>query len=637
MMTMRSDSTSSSLLLIRALAAGLLVAVACAGCQRGEGDGNGGSDGARAERRCQASTTLPGSMPLPPAIVHSIAGTSIPAQALLRKRRVCNRLALEPDAFARQHALDAIDWRTWSPSALAEAAALRRPLFVLTGFSTCASCRDLSIGPLADRRLARAINRNFVPVLVDREERPDVDAYLMQAVQVLTGGAGWPSVVFLQPDLRPFQAHSWGAAGVATANAEKPLARIVEEVRRRISLGGGTIEERAELTAEKMQRRATVDTSGPLPEAAVVAASLRGYLAESFDAQAGSFGPAPLFPRAPVLEFLSGLDAEALEMAIVSLERLRVSPMADADGGFRRYARQAAWQEPVSEKMLADNAALASAYLAAAQRTGRADLREAARAIVDFLLRDLALGDGAFAASIDRAAPAGARARDGNQADARVADADGAVDPKAELRDDIVLADANALAISALVRAARVLGQPRYLDAAVAAGKYIDTHLRDGGRVLHCLHAGGIRCVDGYLSDHALAALAFLDLDEAGATGGSNWLDAARAIADAMPGRFGHQAGGGFFLAAEDAAPLPLRLKPALDGAVPCGNSAAARLYVRLAQRTGEARYRDEARRTFEAFAEVLALRPLALPAMVAALSLSSAPPRLEPAPALTP
>jgi uncharacterized protein YyaL (SSP411 family) len=589
----------------------------------------GGAEGTAAPR-CEAPRILPGSTPLPPGVVSSIATAEVPAQALLRRRRVCNRLALEPDTFARQHALDAIDWREWSPATLAEAVALDRPLFVLTGFASCAACRDLATGPMAVRRLARTVNRNFVPVIVDREERPDVDAYLMQAVQVLTGGAGWPSVVFLEPDLRPFAAQSWGAAG----SAPKPLDRMVEEIRRRISLGGGSINEKAELTLEKMQRRVTLDTTGPLPDATATAASLRGYLADSFDAQAGSFGPPPLFPRAPVLDFLTGLpasDGRALEMAATSLERLRAGAMFDAaDGGFRRYARQASWQEPVSEKMLADNAALASAYLRAAARTGRADLRDTAKATIEFLLTRLVLENGAFAASIDTGVAVA-----GDSANA--SDATGAANEHGSARDDLVLADANALAISALVRAANVLGQPRYMQAAVAAATRLDSLLRDGGRVIHCVYPDDRRCADGYLSDQALTALAFLDLDEAGAPGQGRWLDAARTIADAMPERFGHEAGGGFFLTADDAAPLPLRFQPALDGAVPCGNSAAAWLYVRLAARTKDERYRVEARRTFEAFSEVLTLRPLALPSMVAALVAASAPPQLEPAPAVQP
>ena len=606
---MRSLSTPFPF--VRIAVAGVLAVALCSACDRAH-DGRIPS-----ARRCETPKVLPGSAALPSGLAAAVATADVPAEALIRKRRVCNRLALEPGAFARQHALDAIDWRKWSPQALAEATTLGRPLFVLSGFSACEACIELSRGALSRRRLARALNRHFVPVLVDREERPDVDAYLMQAVQVLTGGAGWPSVVFLQPDGRPFEAQSWGAAGVAPRKLEK----MVEEIARRITLGGGTIEERAELTAEKMERRATVDTSGPLPDAAAVAAALRGYLVEEFDAEAGSFGPVPLFPRAPVLEFLLRLngdsaDAGALDMVTISLDRLRLSPLADrAGGGFHRYAKRAAWQEPAPEKMLADNAAIASAYLDAAAVGGRAEFRETARTTIEFMLRDLGLPDGVFAASLD--------ATRGNG--------------RAFARDDRILADANALAVSALVRASKVLGEARYLEAAAAAGRFLDSRLRDGGRVIHCAYVGGARCADGYLPDQALVALAFLDLDAAGAPGGGRWLDAARTIADAMPASFGHEGTGGFFLSAVDAQPLPLRFKPALDGAVACGNSAAAWLFVRLAARTPDARYSAEARRTFEAFSRTLTLRPLALPSMVGALMRSSAPPQLEPAPAVQP
>jgi len=608
---MRSFATSSPILRAGVLAAALALVAGC--------------DGTSRPARCIAPRALPGSVAMPDGIASGIATADVPSQALVRKRRVCNRLALEPGAFAHRHALDAIDWRPWSPQVLEEAAALNRPILALSGFSACAGCDDLARGALSDRRFARAVNRSFVPVLVDREERPDVDAYLMLAVQVMTGGAGWPTVVFLQADARPFEAHSWGAAGAA----DKKLEKIVEEIQRRIMLGGGTIFEKAELAAEKMQRRVTVDTSGPLPNAQAAAATLRRYIAESFDAAAGTFGPPPLFPRGPMLDFLlrlaaSGNDPATLEMATVSLDRLRSSPMVDARrGGFFRYAKQAGWQDPVREKMLADNAMLASVYLDAAAAGGRADLGETARATIEFLLTDLRLADGAFAASTS-------------------AIGDGA-SAQAIVRDERVLADANALAVSALVRSSKVLGERRYLDAAVAAGKFLDSRLRDGGHMNHCTYANARRCSDGYLSDQALAALAFLDLDEAGAPGQGRWLDAAQAIADALPRRFGHEATGGFFLTAQDSQPLPIRAKPSLDGAVPCGNSAAAWLYVRLSERTRDerdsrhSRYSSEARRTFEAFSEVLTLRPLALPSMVAALARSSAPPQLDPAPAVQP
>jgi uncharacterized protein YyaL (SSP411 family) len=562
--------------------------------------------------RCIAPDALPGSLPLEGSVREAIASTNVPSGA--SPRTTCNRLALERGPFAGRHATDAIDWRPWSRDALDEAAALDRPLLVLTGSAVCPACDELARTSLGGRRLVRDINRYFVPVLVDRDERPDVDAYLMLATQVLTGGAGWPAVVFLVADGRPFDGRSWGAAGTG----DRDFARIVEDVRRRIELGGGTIDERAELTIEKMERRAALDTSGEVPDAAAAVATLRKYVAEVFDPESGAFGPPPLFPRPPIVEFLIETgratgDAAALAMARTALERLRDGPLADADGGgFYRFARETGWKEPERTKLLADNAALASVFLLAGELLPDAKLMETGRRTADFVLRDLALADGSLAAAID---------------------ATGA----SPVRDDRVLADANALAISALVRASAATKQKRYLDAAVAAAKILDVRLRDGSTVNHCVEAGGRRCADGYLADQVLAAHAFLDLDEAAAAGGGRWLDAARSIADALPDKFGHEGTGGFFQTRAGTGEVPLRLKPALDTVVPSGNSAAAHLYRRLAARTRDEVYAKEALRTFEAFSEVLTLRPLAMPSMVTALAYASAPPQLDPAPAVQP
>lgn len=561
--------------------------------------------------RCLVAIAAVAAAACEPSSAPSPASTPVPSES----RPVSSRPAPGPGALARRHAGDAVEWRPWSPAVLAEAARLGRPLLVLTGFAASASCRDFSTDLFADPRFAADVNGGFVPVLVDRDERPDVDAFLMDAVAVLTGGGGWPAVVFVDPDGKPFEACSWGAS----AGECSPLKSLVDRVLRRIALGGGNFGVRAEMTGEKMQRRAAIDASGPLPDAKAVSDALRGYLASSFRADPGAFGKPPLFPRAPTLRFLLGRrdDADAAGMAIASLEAILRSELHDAaQGGFFRYAAGDGWKEPAREKMLADNAALASAFLDAAEATGRADLRAAARGILDFLRSKLALPDGAFALALSF---------------------DG-------LRDDRVLADANAVAISALLQGARVLGDERDREAAVAAATVVDARLREDGRVGHVLHADGSTVSEGYLADAALLGLAFLDLDAAAAPGGKRWLEAAEAIADDLVRRFEHEGSGGFFQTASDAEPLPLRLKPSLDAAVPCGNSAAALLFTRLAARTGAARHAAAARRTFEGLAEPLTLKPLALPAMVSALeefaragAQASAPPQLDPDPAVHP
>ncbi len=580
-------------------------------------------------RRCETGRPLVGAAAFPDELARRIQQIRIPTQAHASKSALCNRLVLEASPFALRHSVDPIDWRAWSPAALSEAEQQGRPLLVLSGFSAA----DVPVSFLGRkgrrRRVAHQINSQVIPVLVDRDERPDVDAYLMQATEVLTGGGGWPAVVFLEPDGRPFAAYSWGAAGVG----EKDFVTVVEQTLRHIALAG-TPGERADATFEKLQKRVAIDSFGPLPDAAGVAASLSGYLAASYDAAAGTFGPPPLFPRAPALSFLLHAGGEreeplARQMAFSVLEKLGASALQDpARGGFFRYARRAGWQEPAEGKPLADNAALASAYLVAAEISGRQEFRDSARGIVEFLMTELRLPDGAFAASIARTEPPA---------------------PAAD-RNDAVLADANALAISALVRAARLLGEPRYAEAAKAAAGFVDAHLRTGDRIRHCIYPDGRACgsSDGYLSDHALVALAYLDLESAF---GEEWLARARTIADALPARFEHEASGGFFQTASDGELLPLRWKPVLDTNVPSGNGAAALLYERFAARTGERRYGELCRRTLASFSNVLALRPLAAPSLVTALGewsrlypaaagaadAASVPPQLEPAPAVHP
>lgn len=572
--------------------------------------------------------SLAGAAPYPASLASRIASVEIPARALLSDRVTCNRLALEPGAFAKRHALDPIDWRPWSREALDLAAAEDRPVLALTGDSSCAACNDLGRSAFAAEQLARTINERFVPLIVDREARPDVDAYLMLGVQVLTGGAGWPAIVLLLPGGRPFAAESWGAAAVTARSPE----RLVTEVVRRMELGGGTIEERAESTVEKMGRRAAIDTSGPMPDADATSSALLDLVVASFDADAGTFGDPPLFPRTPLLDFLVERgrrgDQRALAVATAALGRLQESPLFDRGrGGFFRFARGERWQDPAPEKNLADNAALARTFLEAGETAARADFLETARRTLGFLEQDLRREDGTFATSL-------------------------ATSASPPVRDERVLADANALAISALARASTVLAVPRWLEVATTAARALDARLRRGSRVLHC---GDPDCAGGYLADHVLLALADLDLAEAASPREDEGrLAAARAIADALPAHFGHEASGGFFQTTADAEPLPVRVKPALDTSVASGNSAAALLFVRLAAR--DARYREEARRTFEAFSEVLALRPFALPSMVAALAgfadeaaaagdqeaaggpgAASAPPQLEPAPAVQP
>ncbi len=316
---------------------------------------------------------------------------------------MANRLAGETSPYLLQHAHNPVDWYPWGPEALARAKLLDRPIFLSIGYAACHWCHVMERESFEDPETASFLNGQFVAIKVDREERPDLDAVYMDAVQAMTGSGGWPMSVFLAPDGRPFyggtyfpnrRRHGMPAfldvlAGVAAAwrdrrdevegSATSLAARVAREVR--LSAGG-----------------ASLDVA--LLEAAVAA------IEASFDAANGGWGSAPKFPQPMTIDFLlrraAAGDARALPIARRALERLAAGGIHDQlGGGFARYATDAAWLVPHFEKMLYDNALLARAYVHAWALTGDGALLGVARATLDFVAREMTMADGVFAASLD--------------------------------------------------------------------------------------------------------------------------------------------------------------------------------------------------------------------------------------------
>ena len=316
---------------------------------------------------------------------------------------MANRLAGETSPYLLQHAHNPVDWYPWGPEALARAKLLDRPIFLSIGYAACHWCHVMERESFEDPETASFLNGQFVAIKVDREERPDLDAVYMDAVQAMTGSGGWPMSVFLAPDGRPFyggtyfpnrRRHGMPAfldvlAGVAAAwrdrrdevegSATSLAARVAREVR--LSAGGASLD-------------------AALLEAAVAA------IEASFDAANGGWGSAPKFPQPMTIDFLlrraAAGDARALPIARRALERLAAGGIHDQlGGGFARYATDAAWLVPHFEKMLYDNALLARAYVHAWALTGDGALLGVARATLDFVAREMTLADGVFAASLD--------------------------------------------------------------------------------------------------------------------------------------------------------------------------------------------------------------------------------------------
>jgi hypothetical protein len=316
-----------------------------------------------------------------------------------------NRLVHETSPYLLQHAHDPVDWHPWGPEALALARELDRPIFLSIGYAACHWCHVMARESFRDPETAAQLNDGFVSVKVDREERPDLDAVYMDAVQALTGSGGWPMSVFLTPDGRPFYGGTYFPPDRrhGLPSFRDVLAGIAEAWRERradVEQAGSAV---ADAVAGAMASRPVKpDALGPGTLRAACAA-----LATDFDARNGGWGGAPKFPQPMAIEFLlrhhaATGDAEALAMALRTLDRMADGGIRDhLGGGFARYATDAVWLVPHFEKMLSDNAQLARAYLHAWRATGDARYLDVAMETLDFLLREMTLPDGAFAASLD--------------------------------------------------------------------------------------------------------------------------------------------------------------------------------------------------------------------------------------------
>ncbi len=327
---------------------------------------------------------------------------------------MANALASESSPYLRQHAGNPVDWLPWGPAALARARDEDKPLLVSIGYSSCHWCHVMERESFEDPPTAALMNESFVCVKVDREERPDVDALYMQAVQGMTGSGGWPLNVFLTPEQLPFYGGTYFPPDPrhgmpAWTQVLQAIAETWSERREEVRAGGERLRERLAAGAE------LAPSSEPLDARALEDAVAR--LGESFDARNGGFGGAPKFPQASVIEFLltrgptgaahgegapGGHAPDAAQMALRTLHRMAAGGIHDQiGGGFARYSVDAAWTVPHFEKMLYDNALLARAYLHGWQRSGEGRLLEVCRDTLDWALREMRGPEGGFYSALD--------------------------------------------------------------------------------------------------------------------------------------------------------------------------------------------------------------------------------------------
>ncbi|HWK28224.1 MAG TPA: thioredoxin domain-containing protein [Solirubrobacter sp.] len=576
-----------------------------------------------------------------------------------------NRLASETSPYLLQHADNPVDWYPWGEEAFARARAEDKPLLVSIGYAACHWCHVMERESFEDPAIAALMNERFVCVKVDREERPDVDAIYMDAVQAMTGQGGWPLNAFLTPEGVPFFAGTyfppvarqgmvaWPDLVVGAANA---WATQREE-----------IDSAAGLNAARLAGAAGLEAPDSEIAPGALDAAVLG-LRRAYDEENGGWGGAPKFPATSAIEFL--LARGEVAMPLQTLRRMASGGIYDqVGGGFARYAVDARWVVPHFEKMLYDNALLARAYLHAFQVTGEDLFRRVCEETLDWAIRELRQDEGGFASSLDADSegvegkfyvwtPDELRATLGELADDAIAhfgvtaagNFEGAnilvratPDPPAlreikarllEARsarvwpalDDKRLTSWNALMIAALADAGAALGRADYLSAAVTCATFIERELRDeDGRLLRTFNRGRAK-LPAYLEDHAYLLEAYLVLYEA--TFDATWFTRAAELADEILARFYDEARGGFFSVADDHTGLIARRKDLEDAPIPSGGSAAAFGLLRLARFTGSSRYEDAAVSLIRLLHEIAPQHPLAFGHLLRAIDFWLAPVR---------
>jgi len=477
-----------------------------------------------------------------------------------------NHLTKQTSPYLKQHAKNPINWYPWGEEALNEAKKQNKPIFISIGYSTCHWCHVLNAESFSDNEIGALMNANFIPILVDREERPDVDSTYMAVARKLMSDPGWPLNLILTPDGKPF----FAAAYIPKDRLSALLTNL-----------GKTWKEHPEQIASTasmvMQSLAPENSSADMPGVELLTKTYQQF-ADRFDAVNGGFNPPPKLPAAHQLMFLLRYwrrtgEPHALAMVETTLQKMRAGPIWDAKrGGFHRYAVDAEWKQPHYEKMLCDQAMIAMAYLEAFQATHKPEYAATARAIFTYVLRDLRAPNGTFYAA--------------NDSDNRTA------------RDEKILTDWNGLMIAALGQGAAVLDDASY---ALAARRTANVLLAKA----KLQHSDNQQAV--FLDDYTFLTWGLLNLYEA--TFEIHYLQKAIALERESLTRF-RDATGRFYLTSSDA--LLLRPRETGDGALPSGNSVQLTNLVRLSRITGDPLYEKAANDLLRTSADDVTLIPSA-------------------------
>ena len=582
--------------------------------------------------------------------------------------------------YLAQHRDNPVEWWSWSPEAFAEAARRDVPVLISVGYSACHWCHVMAHESFEDPDTGALMNSLFVNIKVDREERPDVDAVYMAAVQAMVGRGGWPMTVFALPDGRPFYAGTYFPK-VSQGNhiSFTTLCTTIDDLwrTRREDLVG-----QADEILEHISSQERVPLGQESPSLTVIDTAVASLLSQ-LDTVDGGFGRAPKFPQTMSIDTLLRQvrrtdDAAALEAAVLSLDAMSSGGIYDhLGGGFSRYATDQRWLIPHFEKMLYDQALLARVYLHAWQLTGEPRHRQVLDETIEYVLRDLRHPLGGFFSAEDAdsegvegrfyvwshdgvriiAGPDAEAAiewygitEEGNWEDTNILErvvrgdlerpdtverARAALFEARDHRvrpglDSKVLLEWNGLMLATLAEAAAATGDRRWLDAALETASFLCNNLRDAdGRWLRTWQgpvegtaADGHAKILAYGADHGAMIDAFIRLGEA--SGEARWIDEAITTADALIELFWDEQDGGVFSTGSDAESLVTRPKELMDNATPGANSLAAVGLLRLAAITGDDRHRRYGEQIVAMLGEAAGRLPLAFGHLLYAVELQS-------------
>jgi len=579
-----------------------------------------------------------------------------------------NRLINETSPYLLQHANNPVDWYAWGPEALERSRTDDKPILLSIGYSACHWCHVMERESFENEAIAALMNQNFINIKVDREERPDLDAVYMEAVQMLTGSGGWPMTVFLTPEGRPFYGGTYFPP-VDRMNLPG-FPRLLQSISQSYQTNRAEIERVTSQVVEQMGRANQLEP-GVTPLSADILHQAYSTLASNFDYQNGGFGAAPKFPQPMTPEFLlryyhHGYNQRALEMVEMTLSRMAHGGIYDQiGGGFHRYSTDAYWLVPHFEKMLYDNALLARLYLHAYQLTRRDLYRRICEETLDYVLREMTDPQGGFYSAQDADSegeegkffvwsPQEIRVAVGEE-DARIfndffgvteggnfeganiltrrpdeslfaekhrmpveeflaligrskekllAVRDQRIHP---LRDDKVLAGWNGLMLRSFAEAGAALGRPDYLQAARNNAGFLLDNMKTQGRLLRTWREGQAKLL-GYLEDYSGVADGLLALHEA--TLETRWLTGAITLADQMIELFWDEGVRGFYDTGKDHEMLVIRPRDIFDNAQPSGSSVASEVLLKLAVITGNDDYATRAAAPLRSLVQLMGRAP---------------------------